>query len=71
MPPEEISPLLPKSSGGRTRHHSIVTNGSIARVPADGSDEVEAEQTEARNYEGMPEVRRRMIYIMPALAVGV
>ena len=75
----ERSPLLP---GNRDEQSDV--NGSIKHaVPATeigrgsapsgqgaGEEAVQGEE-EIRNYDGMPEVQKKLKYIIPALAVGV
>ena len=76
----ETSPLLPKASkvsskprdSSQEDHPPTETNGTT-----DGStkahDEEQQDDGEDREvqYQGMPDVRKRLPYILPALAIGV
>ena len=79
MPPNETSPLLPKPLQ-TVSPHPIAEDSSIA--PDDpyehGPDDVDGDQLErqpsngdASLHQGMPEVRKRMKYIFPAICIGV
>ncbi|KAK3217371.1 hypothetical protein GRF29_1g2802373 [Pseudopithomyces chartarum] len=79
MAPNETSPLLPKPLQ-TVSPHPIAEDSSIA--PDDpyehGPDDVDGDQLErqpsngdASLHQGMPEVRKRMKYIFPAICIGV
>ncbi|KAI9797702.1 MAG: hypothetical protein M1833_005363 [Piccolia ochrophora] len=65
--PDDDSANLPRTSG------NILSNGTIANgaVATDSTGDAERQDDELRNYEGMPEVRERLWYMLPALAIGV
>ena len=83
--PSETSPLLPKLD--HTRHdasHPIDASGGLVPEGADpyeGHDESEDEELDGgdierqdsghKAHEGMPEVKKQMKYLMPALGIGV
>ena len=74
----ETSPLLPKapptpSDGSQAALPSATdTNGSIDD-PKKTQDEERQQDDEDREvqYQGMPDVRKKLGYILPALAIGV
>ncbi|KAI9888023.1 MAG: hypothetical protein M1823_000144 [Watsoniomyces obsoletus] len=78
---EETSPLLRKTSHDPSPSYgaqiSSATTGAVGDVESEGSSGAcdpsssTAGQDETRNYDGIPEVRKRLKYIMPALAIGV
>jgi hypothetical protein len=83
--PSETSPLLSKSD--HTRHdvsHPIDASGGLVPEGADPyedndepeGEEMDGEDVERQNngpktHEGMPEVKKQMKYLMPALGIGV
>lgn len=79
--PSETSPLLPKDSPAAKQVTPVEPSDGLA--PDAGQASAEAvedgapleQQTSAegrqKQYEGMPEIRKQMKYIMPALAIGV
>ena len=75
--PSETSPLLGKNPAVTVEEgNGVASNGTVetsAPIEEDGG-EIERQATnEARQkqFEGMPEVRKMMKYIMPALGIGV
>lgn len=66
---DDQSALLPESSRGQSR---IKSYGSVG---PDVAEETEAHEPrrddEQEQYAGMPEMRKKMVYIFPALAIGV
>ena len=78
--PSESSPLLqttaaPASTGPSSQvPHGITTaNGhgeSIAR-PADGGESQASREERVAQYQGMPEVKEKLKYILPAIGIGV
>ncbi|KAF2868000.1 major facilitator superfamily domain-containing protein [Massariosphaeria phaeospora] len=79
-PPTETSPLLSKPvqethSGNEADSSSGLT--AVAPEPYDGGDqngddiERQASNGDTSKHQGMPEVKKRMKYIFPALAIGV
>lgn len=79
MAPNETSPLLPESSLQPVSPHPIEQDREIAPDPhEDNSADVDGDQLEretsngdASTRHGMPEVRKRMKYIFPAICIGV
>jgi len=77
----ETSPLLPKDSSTARNVTPIDPGEGIAPDAGQASEEAVQDgseierQTSAegrqKQYEGMPEIRKQMKYIMPALAIGV
>lgn len=79
--PSETSPLLPNTTDGQ-RGPSDAPNGSLrsgttfnghANGPGkhiDGDRPQESQDREAQ-YEGMPDVKERLKYIVPAVSIGV
>ena len=73
----ETSPLLTKATNGDPERNDT-SNGSVpAPVEANGStkptedeEQHDAEDREGQ-YEGMPEVKQQLKYIVPAIAIGV
>ena len=78
--PSETSPLIPNS---RSTPQSPAPNGIIpndvgsngqAREDNKSVDEEEAyndEEGRERQYQGLPEVKKQLKYIVPAIAIGV
>jgi hypothetical protein len=80
MTPRETSPLLPKPALQPVSPHPIEADRDIA--PEDAYESAVADATEgdierqvsngdASKHQGMPEVKKRMKYIFPAICVGV
>ncbi|KAI9688999.1 MAG: hypothetical protein M1822_000736 [Bathelium mastoideum] len=75
--PSETSPLLRKSDPiAAVQSAEIAANGAAATslpVEEDGSavERQEHDERRQKQYEGIPEVRKRMKYILPALGIGV
>ena len=70
-PPRETSPLLPKPHAS-----TIPTDEDNSSAPnpqtEDGGDmERQTSNGTASKHQGLPEVRARMKYIFPAIAIGV
>ncbi|KAL8877868.1 MAG: hypothetical protein Q9198_004200, partial [Flavoplaca austrocitrina] len=68
----ETSPLLPRTSDNapqKSLPNGTGINGSIT----DGAKVGDEEQAKdvATEYQGMPEVRARLKYILPAVAIGI
>ena len=80
-PPSETTPLLPKDSSIVQQATPIDPGDGIApdagqatgEITQDGPELERHTSAEGRQkqYEGMPEIRKQMKYIMPALAIGV
>lgn len=83
--PSETSPLLPKPDQTR-RHasHPIDASGGLVPEGADpyqhydgiedeeqGGGGIERQESGPKTHEGIPEVRKQMKYLMPALGIGV
>ncbi|KAI9783018.1 MAG: hypothetical protein M1816_001632 [Peltula sp. TS41687] len=75
--PTETSPLLQKdpedTSKADISTQPVITN-TIENVSAQGGQgtgDEESQEEDTRNYEGMPEIQKKMKYIVPALAIGV
>jgi hypothetical protein len=72
----ETTPLLPEPQSTQTSVESadgLAPDGAIADGCTDGADverQTDGEDTQ-KQYEGMPEVKKNMKYIFPALAIGV
>ncbi|KAF1974368.1 MFS general substrate transporter [Bimuria novae-zelandiae CBS 107.79] len=80
MPPNETSPLLPKPALQPTFPHPIAEDRDVAPGASydGGAKNVDGDQLErqisngdASKHQGMPEVRKRMKYIFPAICIGV
>ncbi|KAL8792278.1 MAG: hypothetical protein Q9195_005157 [Heterodermia aff. obscurata] len=78
MPPSETSPLIPKSRSTLPQPpplNGTAPNGiSGNRVDNKSVDEEEAysdEEGRDRQYQGLPEVKKQLKYILPAVAIGV
>ena len=81
-PPSETSPLIPKSRStlpqppdapNGTVPHEIGKN-SHAQEDGKSVDEEEAhsdDEGRERQYQGLPEVKKQLKYIVPAIAIGV
>lgn len=79
--PSETSLLLPKTTevlpepgnaSQGTLPTSTGTNGSISGLSKPQDEELQDDDAEREvQYQGMPEVRKRLPYILPALAIGV
>ncbi len=84
--PSETSPLLAEDSQSNTQpgseaafrdsHDSIdQSHGTFNSHPADAdgstAEQQESSQDQQQKFEGMPEVRKRLKYIAPAVAIGV
>ena len=79
--PSETSPLIPKPRSNLPQ--SPAPNGAVPNgVNSNGqahehNKSVDEEETRSdeegreRQYEGMPEVRKQLKYIVPAIAIGV
>ncbi|KZF26225.1 MFS general substrate transporter [Xylona heveae TC161] len=87
IPPTETSPLLAKSDDGipKPSHASngVIPNAAIS-APAGASDSISGHGEDVEQQggededngskakaEGMPEVKKRMKYILPAIAIGI
>jgi hypothetical protein len=72
LPASETSPLLPKPTGDAPTidvETGIAPEGVHAE---DGGDlERQVSHGDAFKHQGLPEVRKRMKYIFPAIAIGV
>lgn len=64
-PGDTTNPLLPGSIGDG---HRV---GRDAKPPIDPEQQAEEDPGRESQYQGMPEVKARMKYIMPALSIGV
>jgi hypothetical protein len=62
--PTETSPLLQDEGAARTEEDTYERNDG-------GSIEGQSSNGDVPKHQGMPEVKRRMKYIFPAIAVGV
>lgn len=79
MPPEDVptetSPLLGDSANGVVKSvDGFLPDGPIANGSAHGQDEERREEVDGAReaqFEGMPEVRKNLKYILPAIAIGV
>ncbi|KAK7180133.1 hypothetical protein DPSP01_012283 [Paraphaeosphaeria sporulosa] len=80
MPPRETSPLLPKPALQPVSPHPIDADRNIAPeevyqdavAGATGGDiERQISNGDASKHQGMPDVRKRMKYIFPAICIGV
>lgn len=83
--PSETSPLLPKpDQTRRDASHPLDTSGGLVPEGADPYQEhdgqedeeqdggaVERQESGPKTYQGIPEVRKQMKYLMPALGIGV
>ena len=76
--PTESSPLLPESSTvarvRQTSPNGILpdSNSHVKAVPEEDNEErIDAQSERAPHYEGLPEVRKQLKYIVPAIAIGV
>lgn len=83
--PSETSPLLPKpDQTRRDASHPIDASGGLVPEGADpyqdsdGCDDeeqggagIERQESGPKTHEGIPEVRKQMKYLMPALGIGV
>ena len=76
----ETSPLLTKvqsvtsylESGESAVGPLPSENGSNGHAgPISGSDDAEAQETGNKLFEGLPEVKKRLKYILPAVSIGV
>ena len=74
----EISPLLPKappipSDASQGALPSATDTNGLIDDPKKTRDEERQQDDEDREaqYQGMPEVRKKLGYILPALAIGV
>ena len=76
--PTEGSPLLSESStaflepGDAPEGPLACSNGNYKTIPGDEDEERQDTQSERTvQYEGMPEVKKQLKYILPAVAIGV
>jgi hypothetical protein len=82
--PTEASPLLPTlSNSSNGVLYPIDPSAGLGPEGADAHErrlednedgpnlERQTSRVSVRRYEGMPDVRKRMVYIMPALGIGV
>lgn len=83
--PSESSPLLPKpDQTGRHASHPIDASGGLVPEGAgpyrdflgmedqeQGGGGIERQESGPKIHEGIPEVRKQMKYLMPALGIGV
>ena len=72
QPSSETTPLLPKPNAGT----SVIDPGGVLAPagiqPEDGGDvERQVSHGDSFKHHGLPEVRKRMKYIFPAIAIGV
>ena len=71
--PTETSPLLkdPKKTVAQGAPNG--TTGPPAPIEGDGSaaERQESDVGRQKQFEGIPEVRKRMKYILPAMSIGV
>jgi len=74
----ERSPLLSESStavlepGDAPEGPLACSNGNYKSIPGDEDEERQDAQNErAVQYEGLPEVKKQLKYILPAIAIGV
>ena len=68
---DERSPLIGRISSDHAGTLESGIDGSSSHLGA-GIQDVEAEPPgQVRNAEGLPQIRKQMKYIMPALAIGV
>ena len=80
-PPSETSPLIPKSKSTLPQSpapNGTVSNGVSSNGPAqEDNKSVDDEQAHSdeegreRQYQGLPEVKKQLKYILPAVAIGV
>jgi hypothetical protein len=64
----ETSPLLPKPHDAA---HAFDTAVGIAPKGANAGEGGDVERQGSFKHQGLPEVRKRMKYIFPAIAIGV
>jgi hypothetical protein len=71
-PVSETSPLLPKPTGD-AQVIDVQTGIAPEGVHAEDGGDVERQVShgDAFKHQGLPEVRKRMKYIFPAIAIGV
>ena len=76
--PTERSPLLSESStavlepGNAPEGPLACSNGHYKSIPGDVEEGRQDAQSErAVQYEGLPEVKKQLKYILPAVAIGV
>jgi len=76
--PTEASPLLPESPiaflepGDAPEGPLASSNGNYKKIPGEDDEERQDAQSErAVQYEGLPEVKKQLKYILPAIAIGV
>lgn len=73
--PSETSPLLTGQENGIHKANGVAENGSIADIAPSISSDVERQSSRdtARDaqFTGLPEVRKRLKYIVPTLSIGV
>jgi hypothetical protein len=76
--PTETSPLLPESPtaflepGDAPEGPLASINGNYKVIPGEEDEERQDAQCErAVQYEGLPEVKKQLKYILPAIAIGV
>lgn len=73
--PSETSPLLAGHENGFAKANGLVGDSSIAdATPSLGPDiERRSSRDSARDaqFAGMPEVRKRLKYIVPTISIGV
>ena len=68
----ETSPLLKKDHNKQYNNgDGVFVNGAASGSAANDGDEEAQQQSEGRNYEGLPEVQAQLKYILPAVAIGV
>lgn len=80
--PTETSPLLAKPTNTLVdtgdAPNGVLTNGNSFNgtpnglsKPGDDEERQEGEGESSPQYEGMPEVKKKLKYIVPAVAIGV
>ena len=69
---DERSPLIRRISSEHARTLESGTHGTSSHTGEGIQDDVEGQPpAQVHNVEGLPEIRKQMKYIMPALAIGV
>ena len=81
--PTETSPLLPKPHQEQSAHPIDPSNGLVPEgadpyedrdeAPEEDGGDIERQVSngDGSKHQGLPEVKRRMKYIFPAIAIGV
>jgi hypothetical protein len=70
----ETSPLLPKPANNNAQPldlNNVVVPEIAVAPPQNGDVEHQPVNDDSTEHKGLPEVRKRMKYIFPALAIGV